>query len=941
MNLGRLALISRWISLGQILFLCFTCSVGEAQTLNDTLDSPLDGQVNCVVVSGNKIYFGGNFTKIGYSTGTGALLDTGTAVPDRTFPKFDPMGNLVLTSVADGSGGLYVGGQFLYINGVPRKYLAHVRADRSLDSWNPAPNSFVETMSVAGNRLYVGGVFDSIAGQARGHAAAFNISDGSLLSWDPQADNEVTALQQMGAYVYIGGYFTGLHSQLHLTIGSVDTTAGNPTNWSFYNTVPSGSGHISCFVYAGGYLYAAGLFSMIDSVNRNGLIKFDQAGNVVTGWNPGATMSGGGGYASVLAVSGSNVFVGGSFTSIGGSSVSNLAAIDTGTGLASSWNPNPNNNVTALAVSGTKLFVGGNFTSIGGRSINNLAAVDMTTGNASTWDAKLYNYPSTVNVWTITPVGTSIFTGGFFIAAGQTTRNGLASIDFSTGRVTSWNPNVTGGPVNAIASAGDKIIAGGSFTFVGGLYSISNLAAFDTLNGSPELSPNWLGTASSAVYALEVLGDRLYLGGNFTAVNSTSRSYVAALNKRDGSLLSWHPVLNSGGVYSLASSGSKIFLSGFFTQIGSASRQYAAAFDTVTDTLTSWNPGPDNICMSLAAQNGKVYLGGEIFNVDGQSMKSIAAVDTATGALVPGFNANFTLAFTVDAIAVADTHLVIGGNFSSSYPPHRSALAYLNANTGSTNSFNAHENNDVGSGNVNALAIANHMFVVGGQFVALNYFPQSNLAVYSDSSINPSGDIPLDVEATDFEAKSDGGSVILSWRAQSEIDIAGYNILREDPGTEVFKIISGYLNNYHLKSDGASIGGRGYDYSDLRVVAGRTYVYEIQSVSLNGNAKVLATLSTTIGDPKAYALYQNYPNPFNPSTTIRFDLKEQSTVTLDIYNVLGQRVIENNYWTMNAGRYNENINMDRFASGVYLYRIAAQGNDGQKFVSIRKLVLMK
>jgi hypothetical protein len=44
---------------------------------------------------------------------------------------------------------------------------------------------------------------------------------------------------------------------------------------------------------------------------------------------------------------------------------------------------------------------------------------------------------------------------------------------------------------------------------------------------------------------------------------------------------------------------------------------------------------------------------------------------------------------------------------------------------------------------------------------------------------------------------------------------------------------------------------------------------------------------------------------------------------------------------MDAGRYNENISMTRFASGVYFYKISAAGNDGQKFVSIKKLVLMK
>ena len=92
--------------------------------------------------------------------------------------------------------------------------------------------------------------------------------------------------------------------------------------------------------------------------------------------------------------------------------------------------------------------------------------------------------------------------------------------------------------------------------------------------------------------------------------------------------------------------------------------------------------------------------------------------------------------------------------------------------------------------------------------------------------------------------------------------------------------------------------------------------------------KVIATLATR-------------PNPFNPTTNIRFDLKADASVTLDIFNVLGQRVLEENHGTMNAGKYNEVVNMDRFASGVYFYRIAAVGNNGERFVSTKKLLLMK
>ena len=126
------------------------------------------------------------------------------------------------------------------------------------------------------------------------------------------------------------------------------------------------------------------------------------------------------------------------------------------------------------------------------------------------------------------------------------------------------------------------------------------------------------------------------------------------------------------------------------------------------------------------------------------------------------------------------------------------------------------------------------------------------------------------------------------------------------------------------------------------------------------NVQVIeGTLPTSIrtksNAPSSFSLYQNYPNPFNPTTTIRFDLKEQSNVTLEIYNVLGQRVVYRNKGIMDAGRYNGAVDMSRFASGIYFYRIVAsprspegasgipsgQGNDGERFTAIRKLMLVK
>ncbi len=88
-------------------------------------------------------------------------------------------------------------------------------------------------------------------------------------------------------------------------------------------------------------------------------------------------------------------------------------------------------------------------------------------------------------------------------------------------------------------------------------------------------------------------------------------------------------------------------------------------------------------------------------------------------------------------------------------------------------------------------------------------------------------------------------------------------------------------------------------------------------------------------------LYQNYPNPFNPSTIVSFALKTQSRVTIDVYNVLGQKVrtlADGTY--PKGGPYPISMSSSGLASGVYFVRlIAASGS--QDYVQVRKIVVLK
>ena len=94
--------------------------------------------------------------------------------------------------------------------------------------------------------------------------------------------------------------------------------------------------------------------------------------------------------------------------------------------------------------------------------------------------------------------------------------------------------------------------------------------------------------------------------------------------------------------------------------------------------------------------------------------------------------------------------------------------------------------------------------------------------------------------------------------------------------------------------------------------------------------------STQDGLPDEYALHQNYPNPFNPTTEISFSIPHTAHVSLEIYNIAGQRVATLIDGNLNAGHHTVTWDASGAASGVYLYRLATDDFDETK-----KMMLLK
>ncbi len=100
--------------------------------------------------------------------------------------------------------------------------------------------------------------------------------------------------------------------------------------------------------------------------------------------------------------------------------------------------------------------------------------------------------------------------------------------------------------------------------------------------------------------------------------------------------------------------------------------------------------------------------------------------------------------------------------------------------------------------------------------------------------------------------------------------------------------------------------------------------------------RLLTGIAKNEQTPVSFYLKQNYPNPFNPSTTISYGLMKTGQVKLNIYNILGEKVASLVDGVQNAGTYQLVWRPENLASGVYLYRLEAEG-----FVQTRKLILIR
>jgi trimeric autotransporter adhesin len=416
------------------------------------------------------------------------------------------------------------------------------------------------------------------------------------------------------------------------------------------------------------------------------------------------------GTVNAVAVSGSNVYVGGYFTKAGTVNATNIARWD-----GASWSalgPGVNEEVHAIAVDDYGLvYVGGDFWQAGGVSANCIAKWDGS--NWSTLGSGSYNGTGGP-VYAIGVCGPLVFVGGWFTSAGGISANFIAKWDGS-----SWSAHGSGvyGVVRAITAAdtGD-IYVGGDFTTLGTGVAANHIA---TCRVWP---PAWrpLGAygadgVNDVVRAITVgaSSSDVYVGGDFTtAAYSTPASHIAKWNGSSWSALS-NGVANGVGyvVRAVAPSGTNVYVGGDFTLAG-----YSVIDRWNGSSWSALGSGADYSVSALAVGGTNIYVGGSFVTAGGINAHAIAKCNwdgslwSSLGA--PGLGVNDE----VDVIEVANGELYVGGNFTAAGTAAAQRIGRFNDNGWSA----------LGrlSNSVTAIAGSPPDLRVGGRFGNLGYIAE-------------------------------------------------------------------------------------------------------------------------------------------------------------------------------------------------------------------------
>ena len=239
-----------------------------------------------------------------------------------------------------------------------------------------------------------------------------------------------------------------------------------------------------------------------------------------------------------------------------------------------------------------------------------------------------------------------LYVGGRFAKSGSTVRHDAAAFTLAGGAMHGLEPGRPSDRVLALAGSGTGMFVGGELTSVNGGVR-PNLAALDATTG--QLDPTFNPVVSDEVLDIAVApgGTRLFLAGHFALVGGKKHNHMAAVALTDGKVdAAFKPNFNND-VLSIAVLGNSVYVGGQFTKVTKITKKHAVKLDPITGAVDpvfqgrhrgpGRRPHRGGIVMSLqvAPDGSKVYMAGPFDSVNGTVKRGIAVVDGVTGAMLP------------------------------------------------------------------------------------------------------------------------------------------------------------------------------------------------------------------------------------------------------------------------------------------------------------------
>jgi Kelch motif/FlgD Ig-like domain len=387
------------------------------------------------------------------------------------------------------------------------------------------------------------------------------------------------------------------------------------------------------------------------------------------------------------------------------------------------------------------------------------------------------------------------------------------------------------------------------------------------------------------------------------------------------------------GAEAVCPDGVNIYLFGGYSDSTQTDVDWIQKYNTTTGiwkfSSYNMNVSRKGFVASIGGDSAYIFGGGEDSSSLSQSIESWGF--SGIPAIID-YDSNFSR-INATGLIINDIYYVFGGN---SYL-NRYTLPYIMEYDIRNHSFESWGDTLFGGSNLPeqqmSANIGNDIFVFGGIVNGVSRKVYSfNINANIFTSLNVSLAIP----------RAAGQAVTFSPRDQIFI-IGGYN--EHNYALNTVEILSQVAGVYTIE-EGPTLNNARYDFAAVEV---NGYIYVLGGYNELGSVvNTVERLSPTALDVKeipiaqaGFELYQNYPNPFNPATIIRFSLKNESFVSLDIYSVEGRFVKNLIKGDLSKGDYRLSWNgMNqkniKVSSGVYLYRLTSNGS-----IATKKMLLLK